>query len=332
MRSSGWISTPDGLAEWLPWFAERLSPVSSCVREVYSAVMQSSVMEGCLGSVLALAVLVLVCMIFAWVQGRRRRRGALDYVALGSSYAAGAGLGALQKGSPLLCARSINGYPQQLARMRKLSIIDMTCGGAITPNLLRGGQVFQGPQIRTITGDTRLVTVTVGGNDIGYVGDLSLLAARHDRSLFGFLARHAWQGPKPAGGRDYAKVQSDLVATLQAIRVRAPKAVVVVASYPTVLPASGTCGRIGLSDSEANLMRDVANRLAASTRAAAQQVGATFVDMNALGAAHDPCSAVPWINGWKDVHGAMFHPTLEGAQATASAISQALGALPATSR
>jgi lysophospholipase L1-like esterase len=57
----------------------------------------------------------------------------------------------------------------------------MSCGGAVTRHLLHGGQYFQGPQIRTITRGTRLVTLTIGGNDVGYVADLSMLAARNTK-------------------------------------------------------------------------------------------------------------------------------------------------------
>jgi lysophospholipase L1-like esterase len=280
--------------------------------------------QGCLISALALFAVVLAALALVWIQAAHTPKGRPAYVALGSSYAAGAGLGPLQKGSPLLCARSVDGYPQQLARMRRLSIVDMSCGGAVTPHLLHGGQFFQGPQIRVITPDTRLVTITVGGNDINYVGDLSLLAARHDGSLFGWLARTFWRGPKPASTRGYAKVQGDLVATVRAIQSRAPKTVIVIASYPTVLPPSGTCPRIGLTVAEAELMREVERRLAAATAAAAAETGAVLVDMNALGAEHNACAAAAWINGWKDVHGAMFHPTALGARATAEAISRAL--------
>lgn len=258
-------------------------------------------------------------------QGARTPPGRPDYVALGSSYAAGAGLGPLQTGSPLLCARSVDGYPQQLARLRGLAIVDMTCGGAVTKHLLRGGQFFQGAQIRTITADTRLVTLTVGGNDIGYVGDLSLLAARKDPTLFGWLVRTLWKGPKAPADRDYARLQAELLATLSAVRERAPGATVVVATYPTTLPPAGTCARIALTAAEAELMRDVGDRLAAATAAAAREGGALLVDMNALGAANSACAAEPWTTGWKDAGPAPFHPTRAGAAATARAVAAVLG-------
>ena len=72
-------------------------------------------------------------------------------------------------------------------------------------------------------------------------------------------------------------------------------------------------------------MRPVANALAETSRAAAVEGDALFVDMNALGAQHDVCSAAPWTNGWRNVTGQRFHPTRLGAAETAAAISRTLG-------
>lgn len=278
--------------------------------------------KGCLG--LALVVLVLFAMLtfLAWVQGRATPGGKPEYVALGSSFAAGAGLGKLQDKSPVLCARSTNGYPQQLARTLGLKLVDMSCGGATAANVLNGGQFFQGPQIRTINADTRLVTITVGGNDIHYIGDLSLLAARRSTTLWGSLVRHFWNGPEKT--RDYSQLQRNLIAILQAIHRQAPRARIIVALYPTILPQTGTCPRLQLSVEETDLMRQVANQLAATTRSAAGKGGALLVDMNARGSAHNACAAAPWTRGWTNGGIAPFHPTLEGAQATANAIADAL--------
>jgi len=279
-----------------------------------------------LGRSVALTLLALVVLAVAaavW-QGHRTPKGTPEYVALGSSFAAGADLGRLEKGSPLLCARSVNGYPQQLARMRGLAIVDMSCGGAVTKHLLVGGQDFQGPQIRAVDRRTRLVTITVGGNDIGYIGDLSLLAARHAHTPFGWLVRTFWKGPKSADGRDYAGVETQVLESLYTVHARSPGATVIVATYPAILPPAGTCPTLGLSAAEADLMRQVAARLDAATQAAAKQGDAILVDMNAIGAAHNACSSAPWTRGWTNAGAAPFHPTLAGAKATAEAVSAVL--------
>ena len=276
-----------------------------------------------------LVVVVLIGLLVAFVQGRKTPTGNSQYVALGSSFAAGAGLGPLQDDSPLLCARSVGGYPNKLAAALRLELVDMACGGAVTRHLLRGGQYFQGPQIRVIDRRTRLVTITVGGNDTLYIADLSQLAARHDAGLWGWLVRTFWGGPKTMRERDFPRFERELANTISAVHARSPQAQIVVATYPTILPPTGTCAALGLDEGEASQMRQVGDRLAASTIAAATHAGATTVDMHRLGAQHNACSQAPWTHGWKNGGIAPFHPTLAGAKATADAIEVALRRSPA---
>ena len=208
--------------------------------------------------------------------------------------------------------------------MFKLSIVDMSCGGAVTRNLLHGGQFFQGPQVHAVTPETQLVTITVGGNDIGYVGDLSMLAARNSDSLFGWLVRTFWQGPNKAAERDYAQLGSELTATIRAVQRRAPTATIILATYPTIVPRTGSCATIGLTEAEAAEMRTVGNQLAAVTAAVAKQTDVLLVDMHQLGANHSACSLKPWVSGWANGGIAPFHPTLAGAKATAKSITKIL--------
>lgn len=269
-----------------------------------------------------LAGLVLLAVL-VW-QGHRKPTGTPQYVALGSSFAAGLGLGERVADSPIVCQRSINGYPQQLARMRGLSLVDMTCSGATTSHVLEGGQVFQGPQIDAIRADTALVTITTGGNDVNYVGDLTFMAGRSGSGALGWALRHFWKGPLAPEQRKFNAVENKLLATLHEIRRRAPKAQIVVVTYPVILPPRDTCSNLGLDSAQVATMRTVGERLADATRSAARQGGAMIVDMQHLSAGHDACSAEPWVNGARDVKGAPFHPTLAGAEATARAISEAL--------
>lgn len=284
--------------------------------------MRRPMVKGCLGLSLIALVVAIGAVALAFLQGRRTPPGAPVYVALGSSYAAGAGLGELQLGSPLLCARSIGGYPPRLARMLRLPLVDMSCGGAVSAHLLRGGQAFQGAQIRVIDARTQLVTITAGGNDIGLVGDLSSMALRRQPTLLGRITRQMWGGPKVT--RDYAGLRRNLVAILQTIHARAPRARIVLASYPAILPPEGTCASLQLTEGEVAAMRQVEAALAATTRDAAREGGAAFVDMHRLGAPHHACSAKPWVHGWSALLDAPFHPTAAGAEATAHAIAAAL--------
>lgn len=234
------------------------------------------------------------------------------YVALGSSYAAGLGMGPRAPGSPVVSQRSINGYPQQLARLLKVpSFTDMTSSGATVRHVLHGGQMMLGPQIDALGADTRLVTLTAGGNDVGYVGDL--------------IAMASGKGVEPATARDFATLEGSLRATLREIRERSPKARIVVVTYPAILPDRGTCPSVGITEEQAAPMRAVAEKLARTTRAAAAGAGATIVDMAALSRGHNACGKVPWVNGFKPGTGAGFHPTRAGAQATAQTIGRVIG-------
>lgn len=259
----------------------------------------------------ALAVLIL--------QGKRKPSTSGQYVALGSSFAAGIGLGPREPGSPLVCMRSTNGYPQQLARMTGLALVDMTCSGSTTEHVLHGGQVFLGPQLAAIGANTQLVTITSGGNDVGYIGDLMFAAGRG-----GPLAKLLWKGPKSLKQRDFAKVGENLARIVDEIRRRAPAAKIVVVSYPAVLPPQGTCGILGVDARMADLAREVAARLRDTTRTAAERSGALLVDMAAVGVDHHVCSASPWVNGATPPEGTPFHPNAAGAKAAAEEVFKAV--------
>ncbi|WP_375402037.1 SGNH/GDSL hydrolase family protein [uncultured Sphingomonas sp.] len=251
------------------------------------------------------------------------------YVALGSSYAAGLGLGPRAPGSPVVSRRSINGYPQQLARLLRVpSFTDMTSSGSTVRHVMYGGQMMLGPQIDALGPETRLVTLTAGGNDVGYIGDLTAMAYRNGGGVLGAAIGAFWKGAKPVAERDFVSLDEKLRATLRKIARRSPHARIVVVTYPTILPGQGTCPSIGLTEEQAALMRTVGEKLAQTTRAVG--TGATIVDMAVLSAGHDACSKAPWVNGFEPETGASFHPTLQGARATAKAIKNVVGSVSPT--
>lgn len=271
------------------------------------------------GSLLLLASLGIAALLY--YQARQQRETNGQYVALGSSFAAGIGLGPRAPGSPLVCVRTASGYPNLLARMLGLKLVDRSCSGSTTAHVLRKGRFFLTPQLDAVGPETVLVTITSGGNDVGYIGDLTFAAG-----AAGQLGKLFWKGPQPVEQRDFAQVTENLVGVVEVIKIRAPKAKVVLVSYPTVLPASGTCDTLGITDEMANTTRQVAGKLEAATLAAAEQSGATYVDMAAISIGHDACSATPWVNGAGRGGGTPFHPNAAGAKATAQAIFAAVSA------
>lgn len=258
-------------------------------------------------------------------QGHLQPAGDPQYVALGSSFAAGLGLGDRAPGSPFACQRSANGYPQQLARTTGLRLVDVTCSGSTAQHILSGGQFFQGPQIDAVGPSTHLVTLTSGGNDIAYIGDLVAMGYHNRGGFIGRTLGLLMSAPHSPAERNLAKVEADIRLAITQIRERAPSAQVVIATYVPVLPERGTCAALSLTEEQVALMRTVADQLASATRAATLAGGAKLVDMATIGKGHDACARDPWANGLTPDHGAAFHPTQAGARATALEIAKVAG-------
>lgn len=287
--------------------------------------MNRSVKRISLGAAAVAAACTLAIVATLVYQGRLKPSGDPQYVALGSSFAAGLGLGDRAHGSPFACQRSMNGYPQQLARATGLALVDMTCSGSTAEHVLNGGQFFQGPQLDGVTSSTQLVTLTSGGNDISYIGDLVSMGYHNRGGFLGKVVGLLMPAPHLLSERNIAKVEADIGAAITGVRERAPSARIVVATYVAVLPEQGTCEALNLTEEQVALMRPVADQLANATRAAALAGGAKLVDMATIGRGHDACAREPWTNGLSPEHGAAFHPTQAGARATALEIAKAAG-------
>ena len=90
------------------------------------------------------------------------------YVALGSSMAAGPGIRPRAPGAPWPAFRSARSYAHLVADALGLDLVDVTYTNATTANVLAETQHCAPPQISALAGSESLVTVTIGGNDVGY--------------------------------------------------------------------------------------------------------------------------------------------------------------------
>ena len=96
-----------------------------------------------------------------------------DYVALGDSYASGEGSFSY-RADPNVCHRATNGYAVQLAAARNLHLQFGACSGAVTRDLFAQnstGNPTEAYQERLLGPWTKLVTLSIGGNDLGF-GDV----------------------------------------------------------------------------------------------------------------------------------------------------------------
>lgn len=248
------------------------------------------------------------------------------YVALGSSYAAGAGIPPLASDRPARCGASQASYPRLLAARLRLDLADASCGGATTAHLLGAWDELPA-QVEAVMADTRLVTITAGGNDLNYMG---LLFAGSCRAGVADPRRPAG-APCPAvpepSAADYARVEGQLAAVVREVRARAPQARVVLVQY-VALTLESSCADAPLTEADRLAARRVAAGLAQATARAAAQTGAELLPVDAASQAHTPCSAQPWsrglVSGYDGSQGAPWHPTAAGHAAIAEMLERLL--------
>jgi len=247
------------------------------------------------------------------------------YVAMGSSFAAGAGIAPLKQAAPARCGRSEASYATLLAKRLDLALEDVTCGGATTAHVL-GPWSELPPQIDAVTPGTRLVTLTIGGNDIGYV--MNLMAASCPPEGWTYQGRTmacpALRLPQAA---DYAKLEGQLRAIVQAVRVRAPQARVVFVQYVRMVP-DAPCPALKLPGERAMELRALGEQLARVTARAAAAEGAQVLAADDLSRAHTPCDAQPWSAGPVPLGPQAptpWHPSAAGHAAIAEALAAILG-------
>lgn len=248
------------------------------------------------------------------------------YVAMGSSFAAGPGIPSYYTdpaSAEAACFRSTGNYAHQLASRLNLDLADVSCSGATTAHLT-GPRGLIPPQLDALTPDTRLVTVTIGGNDIGYISRLSAAGCN-------MLAAQSWDKEKCPSvtmptEADYAALAQRMDAIAKEIRRRSPEARLVFVDYLTILPATGDCEAARLFDFDAKDSREVARRLATITAKAAADNAADIVKASELSADHSACSADPWMHGYPvwDKSGTPLHPNAKGMVAVADALETLL--------
>lgn len=246
-----------------------------------------------------------------------------SYVAMGSSFAAGPGIAPSAGSKPVMCARSANNYAQQLAKRRGLELIDVSCSGATTSGVLDGWAGIR-PQIEALTAETRLVTITIGGNDVGYIGGLMGASCRQVNAASGVRCPPTL-APKE---ERWTALEAALRRIAAEVRQRAPKAKLIWVDYPVVLPGKGLCAATPVSPQEADMARAMAKRLAALTARVARDTGSSILAASRLTVGHDVCARDPWMNGYPVKGGkpvsAPYHPTLPGMMAIADALDRML--------
>ncbi|WP_371482440.1 SGNH/GDSL hydrolase family protein [Kitasatospora sp. NBC_00315] len=272
--------------------------------------------------------------------------GSRHYVALGDSYAAGAGVPGQSAG---LCLRSDHNYGRLVAAaINTAAYTDVTCSAAkvkaMTSPQYDAFIRVNDPQLNALTPDTDLVTIGIGGNDLGTsdlgVGDvIATCIAGAVVNPLGTPCRDvynhghwdwsswSWQYGNDDLADRVAATAPQLADVLGRIHAKAPGARVLVVGYPSVLPQnSGDCvGRQPVTPGDVSYLRGVLGALNTMLAVTAAAHGATYVDTAGPTRGHDACSTDRWIEGALPGSPAVpFHPNATGEKVMAQAVLAAL--------
>jgi hypothetical protein len=186
------------------------------------------------------------------------------------------------------------------------------------------------PQLDALGADTTLVSVTIGGNDIGFGSIIQECATRSPLQPLGSACKDFYT----AGGTDKLTVKIEqaatkIAATLDGIAERAPDAKVLLVGYPAILPDTGPgCFPVvPFSPGDVAYLRSTEKALNAMLAEQSGARGAEFVDTYTPSIGHDVCTlpGTKWIEGLiPTAPAAPVHPNSLGTAGQARAVLAAL--------
>jgi lysophospholipase L1-like esterase len=229
---------------------------------------------------------------------------AVQYVALGDSYAAGTAAGSFPN-----CQQSTDGYPALLDSEQSIHLrANATCSGATTSSVT----ITQLPALKP---GTKLVTLTVGAANLDLSGLLTACTQASASCEGEIIERLAL----------LQDLGSDLADLYAEVAEAAPHARIVVTGYPHLFePINPLYAKINAAIDQLN------TTIQQSVAAATRTTGADIVYVDVAGknaplprfAGHGIGSAVPFINELPSAEA--FHPNADGYLAYEAAISAVL--------
>jgi len=265
--------------------------------------------------------------------------GPKTMVALGDSYASGP-LIPVQTEQPWGCLRSSNNYAHQVASQLGLGLTDVTCSGATTSDMWSSQGVspehefyeyghdygYSGTdgnprQLDALRADTDVVTLQIGGNDIGFLGLAETCA---QGAINGPGCRQAVEAEHPFDR--IAETAPKIAAVLDEIHRVSPKAAIYVLGYPSIFKfgADPSCPAMGVGKDDALYLRSVQEGLNGMIESVADDASHSYsdatgyVDVYTPSAGHTACDlpVVRWLEPIVPVNAAApIHPNLGGMNA-----------------
>lgn len=282
-----------------------------------------------------------------WVESSK-----FHYVAWGDSYSSGEGVEPFESGTENGCHRSVNAYPRVLEEDSSLNLQlgndFVACSGATTSGITLGDGVNPA-QMDTLTADTDLVTMTIGGNNMPF-------------EEFAEACTKPFQGNActmngSATGNAMSGIVNDVIPRVEymlgtvrdrLITLGNTDATVLVVGYPQLVPSTWNYGAPGcgwLQAGETAAIRHVVTQLNTAIKNEVEAIGYNFHFVSATGTispfiGRELCRTVADTNanpnyfnnvvlGGPDVY--TFHPNQEGQAAYAKLVKSWLAANPLVS-
>lgn len=218
------------------------------------------------------------------------------YVALGDSYASGVGAGSYTSESGT-CKRSTNAYPALWAAAKApASYKSVACSGATTTSVVN-------TQLSALATNTTLVSITVGGNDVGFANIMTTCVLKGTTECVAAV--------QAAQNKATTELPGLLDKVYSGIKSRSPSAKVVVVGYPVFYELGKVC--VGLSETSRAKINEGINILDGVLIKAAARHGFKFADVRANFVGHQLCSGDKWLHAlnFADI-GISYHPFAAG--------------------
>ena len=229
---------------------------------------------------------------------------------------------------PADCVQSEANYPHLVAAALKLSLTDVSCGGAKTENFTVAQHEDQPPQFNALSESTEVVSVGMGGNDGNLFGTLlegcTKLSFTHPEEKN--ACKNAYESFVQT---TFAADKAPFEKALQEIHTLAPKAKLFVVGYPDIAPKMGTCKpQVPWKEEDLKWFRGKVEKLGnKQLKAEARANGAVFVETFKPSEGHDFCQApgTRWIEPiFGSLTGVPVHPNAAGEEADAFRVQQAM--------
>jgi len=246
---------------------------------------------------LAAGAIAAVAAVFGFVSPASAA-SSVNYVALGDSYSSGVGAGSYISSSGS-CYRSTNAYPALWASAHApASYNSVACSGATTSTV-------NSSQLSALSSATTLVSITIGGNDVGFSNIMETCALQGTTACVAAVQQ----------AEDYAQstLPGLLNTTYNNIRSHAPNAKVVVLDYPVFYQLGTFC--IGLSATSHQKIDEGINILDGVIQTAVgSHSNFAFADVRNIFVGHQLCSyGTKWLHAlnYTDLMES-YHPTADG--------------------